>query len=138
MISSNRINSVSGRMPMMLAAGLFAVGAFGLFSSRAQAANFEQITISSPSVKTVGYDTATGAPIEEVQDTAQIKVDPVTLTTRSGVALLNDAVQDTAQKLCFSLDPQNWDDGECVRGAIKSAQPQITAVVARATANVKN
>ena len=59
----------------------------------------------------------------------------MTLTTNSGVALLNDAVRDTAQKICYSLDPLDSDDGECVRGAIKSAQDQITVLVARAKAN---
>jgi hypothetical protein len=57
------------------------------------------------------------------------------LTTNSGVALLNDAVREAAQKLSDSLDPLNSDDGECVRGAVKSAQAQITAAVARAEAN---
>jgi UrcA family protein len=140
MISVNRINTVSGRKPAILAAALFAVGALGLFSARAHAADFEQVTISAPSVKIIGHDGATGAPIEDKVQTALIKVDPVSLTTRSGVALLNDAVQDSAQKICFSLDPLNWDDGECVRGAVRSAQPQVTAAVTRAmaTATAKN
>lgn len=135
MKSLNPITTVPGKMPALLAAGLFAVGALGLFSGRAHAADLEQITISAPSVKTVGHDYATGAPIQEMSQTGRIKVDPVTLTTNSGVALLNDAVQTTAQKICFSLDPPSFDDGECVRGAIKSAQGQVAAAVARARAN---
>jgi UrcA family protein len=131
----NRVTTVSAKMPAALAAALFAVGALGLFSGRAHAAELDQITISAPSVKTVGRDYATLAPIEEMTQKGRIKVDPVTLTTNSGVALLNDAVQATAQKLCYSLDPLSFDDGECVRGAIKSAQGQIAVVVARARAN---
>ena len=73
--------------------------------------------------------------IEEMTQTGRIKVDPVTLTTNSGVALLNDAVQATAQKICYSLDPVSFDDGQCVRDAIKSAQGQVAAAVARARAN---
>jgi UrcA family protein len=135
MMSFNRVTTVSSRIPAALVVAVFTVGALGIFSGRAHAADLDQITISAPGVKVVGRDYATNAPIEEVTGTGQIKVDPVTLTTNSGVALLNDAVQDTAQKICYSLDPLNSDDGECVRGAIKSAQAQITALVARAKAN---
>ncbi len=137
MMSIKRVTTVSSRIPMALALAMFTVGALGIFSGRAHAADLEQITISAPSTKIVGHDYATGAPIEEVSGTGQIKVDPVTFTTNSGVALLNDAVQDTARKICYSLDPlgSDDDDGECVRGAIKSAQAQITAAVERAKAN---
>lgn len=136
MMSFKRVTTVSSRIPTALALAVFTVGALGIFSGRAHAADLEQITISAPSTKVVGHDYATGAPIEEVSGTGQIKVDPVTFTTNSGVALLNDAVQDTARKICYSLDPlDSDDDGECVRGAIKSAQAQITAAVERAKAN---
>jgi UrcA family protein len=138
MTSFDRTTRLSSTTPAILAAAVFAIGAVGLLSTRAHAADFEQITISAPTIKTVGRDAATGAPIEEMLKTARIKVDPVTLTTNSGVTLLNDAVLDTAQKICFSLDPQNWDDGECVRGAVKSAQAQITAAVARAEVTYRN
>ena len=117
------------------AVAVFTIGAFGIFSGIANAADLDQITISAPQVRTVAHDYATGAPVEEATATGRIQVDPVTLTTNSGVALLNDAVRDAAQKLCDSLDPLDSDDGECVRGAVKSAQAQITAAVARAEAN---
>jgi UrcA family protein len=103
-----------------------------MFNAGARAADLEQITISAPNVKTVGADTATGAPIEEITSTARITVDPVRLTTNSGVALLQDSVQDAAQKLCYSLDPLSFDNNQCVRDAERSAQAQITAAVARA------
>ena len=135
MKSFSRVTTVPAKVPVVLAAALFAVGALGLFNGRAQAADLDQVTISAPSVKTVGYDYATRAPIEEMTQTGRIKVDPVTLTTNSGVALLNDAVQATAQKICYSLDPVSFDDGQCVRDAIKSAQGQVAAAVARARAN---
>jgi UrcA family protein len=117
------------------AAAVVTIGAFGIFSGSASAADLDQITISAPKVRVVAHDYATGAPVEEATATGSIKVDPVTLTTNSGVALLNDAVQAAAQQLCNSLDPLNSDDGECVRGAVKSAQAQIAAVVARAKAS---
>jgi UrcA family protein len=137
MMSFRRVTTVSSRIPAALAVAVFTVGALGIFSGRAHAADLDQVTISAPSVKVVGRDYATNAPIEETTATGTIKVDPVQLTTNSGVALLNDAVQDTAEKICYSLDPLDSDDGECVRGAIKSAQAQITAAVAvaRAKAN---
>lgn len=133
MMTFNRPTTGSRRVPFALAAAVFAVASLGMFNIRAQAADLEQVTISAPSVKTVDRDAATGAPIEEVTRTASIAVDPVTLTTNSGVALLNDSVLETAQKLCDSIDPlSSDDDGECVRGAVRSAQAQITAAVARA------
>jgi len=135
MMFFSRATTVSSRIPAALAVAVVTVGALGLFSGRAHAADLDQITISAPSVKVVGRDYATNAPIEEVTETGQIKVDPVQLTTNSGVALLNDAVQNAAQKICDSIDPLDSDDGECVRGAIRSAQAQITAAVARAKAN---
>jgi UrcA family protein len=138
MMRFNHLTAGSGRITVALAAAVFAVTSIGIFNTRAQAADLEQITISAPSVKTVDHD-ATGAPIEEVTRTARITVDPVTLTTNSGVALLKDSVQEAAQKVCDSLDPLDSDDGgECVRGAVRSAQAQIAAVVARARANTNS
>jgi UrcA family protein len=116
------------------AVAVFTIGAFGIFGGIANAADLDQITISAPKVRIVARDYATGAPVEQATATGRIQVDPVTLTTNSGVALLNDAVQEAAQQLCDSLDPLNSDGGECVRGAVKSAQAQITAAVARAKA----
>jgi len=139
MMRFNRLTARSDRMTVALAAAVFAVTSIGIFNTRAQAADLEQITISAPSVKTIDHDDATGAPIEEVTRTARITVDPVKLTTNSGVALLKDSVLETAQKLCDSLDPLDSDDGgECVRGAVRSAQAQIAAVVARAQANTNS
>jgi UrcA family protein len=97
----------------------------------------EQVTVSSPVVKTVGRDSATGGPIQETQKTARIQYDPVTLTTNSGVALLQDSVFETARKVCESFDPFDPDDGTCIRNAVNSAKPQVDAAIARArsTAN---
>jgi UrcA family protein len=119
---------VLNRLPMM-----FAVGALALFGARAHAADLPQVTISAPSVKTVDRDAAAGAPIQEVTETARITVDPITLTTNSGVALLKDKVLETAQRICSTMDPlTDTDDGSCVREAVKSAQTQIEADVAQA------
>ena len=125
------IKSVPDRLPILLA---FAALAF--VSALAQAADLPEVTISAPSVKTVDRDAATGAPIQQVTEAARVSVDPVTLTTNSGVALLQDKVVETAQQLCNTMDPLAVeDDGSCVREAVKSAQAQIKAAVARANSN---
>ena len=132
---TNRTVTVTRKSPTALALAVMTLGAFGVLATYANAADLDPITISAPTAKIVGRAYATNAPIEEVSATARIKVDPVTLTTNSGVALLRDAVQDAAQKLCYFLDPLSFDDGECVRGAVKSAQTQIAAEIAHANAN---
>jgi UrcA family protein len=82
-------------------------------------------------VRTIGYDSATGAPIQEVTARARVRFNPVILTTHSGVALLHDDVAEAARSACESIDPLDG-DGACVRGAIESAQPQVTAAITRA------
>jgi UrcA family protein len=134
MITSSLTGALRNRLPVALALGVLA-----FMSAGAQAADYDEVTISAPSVKTVGRDGATGAPIEEYTENASVKFDPVTLTTNSGVALLKDSVFDAALKVCnsISLPLSDDDDGACVRAAVKSAQAQIDAAVtrARSTAN---
>jgi UrcA family protein len=118
----------------------FAIAAVALISARAQADEpdqVEQVIVSSPAVKTVGRDAATGGPITDTAMTARIQFDPVTLTTNSGVALLKDSVFETARRVCDSIDPFDPDDSTCIRNAVDSAMPQVDAAVARArsTAN---
>ena len=133
MTTSSRTGGFRSRLPVA-----FALGTLAFISAGAQAADYDEVTISTPGVKTVGHDGATGAPIEEYTQKASVKFDPVTLTTNSGVALLKDSVLDAALKACSSVSlPLSDDDGTCVRGAVKSAQAQIDAAIARArsTAN---
>jgi UrcA family protein len=118
----------------------FVIGTVALIGAGAQADDpdqVDQITVSAPTVKTVGHDSATGGPIEDTVKTARIQYDPVTLTTNSGVALLKDAVSEAARKICDSIDPLDPDDGTCLREAVDSAKPQVDAAIARArsTAN---
>ena len=80
----------------------------------------------------VGYDSATGAPIDEITKTARVQYDPVTLTLNSGVAQLKYKVQEAAQQACDSIDTFETDGGACVQNAIASAKPQIDAAVAKA------
>ncbi|MDB6043111.1 MAG: hypothetical protein JWM63_1662 [Gammaproteobacteria bacterium] len=128
MVSFRRTGTFRSRLPAALA-----LGALAFMSAGAQAADPDEITISAPSVRTVGRDAATGAPIQDVTVKASIKFDPVTLTTNSGVALLKDSVVETARKACDSNSLLMSDDDEtCVRGAIKSVQAQVDAAIARA------
>jgi UrcA family protein len=116
-----------------------AIGALALVSARAHADDeIPEVTISAPAVKTVGRDYATLAPIQESTVTARVAYDPVTLTTNSGVALLNDAVLDAARKACWTADPLGDDGGSCVQTAVKSAQQQVTAAVAHARSNANS
>ena len=121
-------------------AATFALGVVALISTRAQADDPEQvdqITVSAPKVRTLGHDSATGAPIEETTKTVRIKFDPVTLTTNSGVSLLRDSVSEAAHKICQSIEPTDPDDDTCVRNALESANPQVDAAIARARSTAK-
>src|SRR5258708_5796459 len=110
----------------------FAIGALAVMSAGAHAQDLEEITISAPAVKTVRYELATFAPIEQSTVTARVAFDPVTLTTNSGVALFKDNVLEAARKACVAADPLTQDDGTCVHTAVKSAKPQVDAAIARA------
>jgi UrcA family protein len=134
MITFSRTGTLRSRLSAAVA-----LGALAFMSAGAQAAAPDEITVSAPNVKTVGRDEATGAPIQDITENASIKYDPVTLTTNSGVALLKDSVLEAALKVCNSItfSMSDEDDGTCVRDAVKSAQTQVDAAVARArsTAN---
>jgi len=131
MTSISFTRALRGRLSVTLA-----LGALAFMSAGAQAADYDQITISAPNVKTVGRDAATNAPIQEITKQATVKFDPVQLTTNSGVALLKDSVFDAALKACNSITLTMADadenDESCVRDAVKSAQVQVDAAVARA------
>jgi UrcA family protein len=129
MITFGNTRALRSRLPLALA-----LGALAFMSAGAQAADPDEVTISAPSVKTVGRDEATNAPIQDVTQKISIKFDPVTLTTNSGVTLLKDSVFESALQVCNSigLPMSDDDDGTCVRNAVKSAQAQVDAAIARA------
>lgn len=138
MILSLRANTLRRSLPIA-----FAIGAIALMSARAQASDLEEISISAPTVKTIGRDYATGAPIEQITVNAHIKFNPVTLTTNSGVALLKDSVFEAARKACYDAGPFEMgfgmdDDSECVQTAVKSAKPQVDAAIARARSSANS
>jgi UrcA family protein len=114
---------------------VLAIGAFALLSARVHADDLDPITISAPTVKTVGRELGTQAPIEERSVKARITPDAETLTMDSGVVLLKDRVIEAAVKACNAADPLEPDDGECVLEAVKAAQPQVRAAIAQARSN---
>jgi UrcA family protein len=132
MTTSTSVKILSGSLHAVCAAMAIAV-----FSASAHAAELNEITVQGSTVKTVGRDDATGAPIQETTVKVAVSYDPATLTTDSGVALLKESVADAARKACDTADPFTDDDGTCVREAIGSAQAQIARVVtqARSSAN---
>ena len=111
-----------------------AIGALAIICGAAQAAPLDQVRIESPVVKVIARDPATNAPIEQVTVTARVIPEPDTLTLDSGVVLLNDYIREAAHKVCFEADPMNPDNGRCYRDAMKSAKPQVAALVAHAKA----
>ena len=108
-----------------------AIGALAL-TANVYAAELDKIEIDHPVVKVIGRDLGTEAPIESVTVTAHVLPDPDTLTTASGVALLNDYIREAARQACFEADPMTPDDGECYHKALAAAKPQVAALVARA------
>lgn len=111
-----------------------AIGAFAVLTTNVQAAPLDQVQIDPPVVKILGRDPGTYAPIEKITVVARVIPDPDTLTTDSGVVLLNDYIHEAARKACFEANPLEFDDGTCYRKAVESAKPQVAALVARVKA----
>lgn len=112
----------------------FFVAAFTLTGVRVHAADLEEVTITAPTVKTIGRDAATGAPIQQVTAMARVQYNPIMLTTNSGRALLEDKVAEVARRLCradsiaaTAID----DDTTCIQQAVAAANVQIDAAAAR-------
>jgi UrcA family protein len=107
-----------------------AIGVLALTTSTVYAEELDKIVIDKPIVKDVGHDESTEAKIENVTVVAHVIPDPETLTTDSGIALLNDNVREAAREACFKADPLTPDDGTCYRKALASAKPQVAALIA--------
>src|SRR3954468_23911997 len=90
-ILSTRTSVLRRSLPIV-----FAVSTLALMTTHARAAELDKLSIDTPVVKVIGRDMATDAPIEDVTVVARVTPDPQTLTTDSGVALLNDYVHEAA------------------------------------------
>jgi len=88
-------------------------------SSPARADDLTQVVVRGSNTRTIGYDYHTLKPIEESSVTVGVRYDPVTLTTRSGVALLKEAVAEAAIKACSGSDVSTAEYLSCVRRAIE-------------------
>jgi UrcA family protein len=117
---------------------IVAVSVLALLGALAHAEEFDQITIIAHKVKVVSHEAATGAPIEKTLVSAKVAYDPTTLTQESGVQTLKDSVLKAAQEVCTDADPLAPEDGDCVDEAVRGAQPQIDAAVARARSQTAN
>lgn len=132
MPTSIRLNSTRRpRVPMIVAFG-------ALLATGVQAAELPEVTVTAPSIKTIGRDT-TGAPIRQATATARIRYSPVMLMTNSGRALLQDKVVDVARGLCRKLDSVSLvateDEASCVQRAVDGAKLQIDAAIAHQKAS---
>jgi UrcA family protein len=123
----------------------FAIAALAVLGTRAQAApslatDNNEVTITATHEKTIPYDPVTRGPVHEVTVTARVRADLDSLTQNSGVALLKDDVRDAARKVCTMADSARFDRTsddyvDCVHRAVRSAEPQVAALVARARAS---
>ena len=111
---------------------VIAIGTVSLASVCAQAQNLAEVTVTAPTVRILGRD-ATGTPIQQVTAMARIQYNPISLTTNSGRALLDDKVAEVARRLCTAGGRVNNtdDDGACVRQATNDAKSQLDAAAAR-------
>jgi UrcA family protein len=122
---------------------VIAMGSLVALGSLAQAAEpTPEVTITGTQVEKIPYDVSVRRPAEDVTVTASVPVNPGSLTLNSGVALLQDNVRDAALRACMKADPAATatSDGtlSCVNRAVRLAQPQIEALVARARSVAKS
>jgi UrcA family protein len=121
-----------GRGRTMVAV-MLALGAVTFGCVAAQATDLQEVTVTVPTVKTIGRD-ASGAPIQQVTATARVQYDPVMLQTRAGRLLLRNKVADVARRLCREVDTlgvtPTEDEGACVQRAVNGARVQIAAAAA--------
>jgi UrcA family protein len=124
-------------LPVVVASSAFAV-----LASSAQAAEpTQEVTITGTRVERIPYDITVRRPANEVTVTATVPANLDVLTLNSGVALLEDSVRDAALKACLTADPRATATSDvttdCVHRAVRNAQPQVDALVARARSEAK-
>lgn len=129
--------NVRASLPIAFAMGVFAFsGSYVQAAEPAPGPGESAVTITGTRVQTMPYDFAVRRPVKEITVTGTVPADLNVLTLNSGVALLQDSVRDAARKVCLQADPdENATSDEtmnCVRQAVREAQPQINALVQRA------
>ena len=89
-----------------------AIGALAIMTSSVQAAPLDQVRIDPPVVKVVARDPGPMHPSSSNRD-ARVIPDPDTLTTDSGVVLLNDYIREAARSAA-SGNPMVPDNGSVI------------------------
>lgn len=139
--SCTRLNALPRSLPVALAVGGLAFAGARAYAADADSLDpvqLDPITVIAPSVKIVGRDASTGAPIENATFSAEVRADPAALRTEYGALMLDYSVRDAARNLCNEADPFIVDDATCYQKTVRSAQPQVDAAIARARSNVKS
>ena len=129
-ISTPLTSALRPNVSVIVAAGALALT---LAVGGAQASELQEVTVSAPTVKTVGRDVS-GAPIKQVTASARVQYNPLMLTTNSGRALLHYKIAEVARKLCRQIDtvalaPME-DEDTCVQRAVDGTKVQIAAAAA--------
>lgn len=106
--------------------------ALGAVALQAHAADLDPITVYAPKQTSVGRNLLLLTPAKVVTTQARIAIDTETLRNESGVVVLNDRINDAALKVCAGSDAATPIDRACVSNAVKGAQPQVEAAIARA------
>lgn len=130
------------RLPLKASTLTLALGALAVLCSVAQAAEpTQEITITGTRVESIPYDLTTHLPAQKLTVTATVPANLDVLTLNSGVALLRDSVREAAQRACMTADPTASATSDvttdCVHEAVRGAQPQINALIARARNEAK-
>ena len=113
------------------------LGALTVLCSVAQAAEpVQEITITGTRVEKIPYDFTTRLPAKKITVTATVPANLDVLTLNSGVALLQDSVREAAKTACMTAEPfasaTSDTTTDCIHEAVRNAQPQINALIARA------
>jgi UrcA family protein len=90
---------------------------------------------SEPATRQVVGSTESGIPISQVEIIHHVRFDDLDLKTESGAQDLRRRVESVAASGCRNLDgfnPALTTERECVVAAVKAAQQQIEAAVAKA------
>jgi len=130
------------RLALASMPAVLAMAALAAFSGSAQAADpAQEITITGTRVERIPYDVTVRRPAQEITVGASVPANLDVLTLNSGIALLQDSVRDAALKACMAADPRATATSDattdCVHRAVRQAQPQINALVAKARSEAK-
>ncbi len=127
LMNSTQVKALDLTLPALFAL----VATAGLCAgARGAEAPASQIVVRGATTQVIGNDYR--RPLEQSTVKLGVRYDPVTLTTNSGVALLQDAVTQAAFRACVDADATSAPESRCIPNATDQAQPQIAQAVAQA------